>query len=954
MVPEKGRGRGRELKVAYTNIDGIISTALELKDFLRKEQPDIMGIVETKLTGGIDALGIGDGNYNIWIKNRENKKGGGVMLMVKKELTVENVTYGENDAEVLSARVQKDLNKWCRIIICYVPPKTNAWEEVEYNGKLENTKVCLHNILQGNREAILMGDFNCKEVCWESWTTNSSEESWGNTVLEMAMENILTQWVNENTRFRNEENPSRLDLIFTKGIQAVTDLGYKTPLGKSDHVVIEFKLSWGEGTRRNENHRREWLNYSKANYNQLRQYFTNTNWKKVYETKDIEKKWSTFLNIYNEGIQKWVPKRTTKEQAKNDWFNGRCFAARKEREEAWNKWRRNRRPDLWTEYKKKRNEYVKIRKREQRNYEKNIVENCKAQPKLFYRFINGKLKTKDDIVRIKNEGEVIENPEAVAEAFNKQFQSVFTKEQNFNEEAVTENREGLNNIVISTKEIKDILEKLDVRKAMGPDGVANWVLKECSSQLMEVIQNIVNSTLQKGKIPKDWKRADITPIYKSGNKEEPLNYRPVSLTSVVAKISERIIKDQWVKYLEDNNILTEKQFGFRKGRSCATNLISFYSRVIDVVQERDGWVDCIYLDLKKAFDKVPHERLLWKLKNIGGLKGNILAWMSDFLIGREMRTVVRGCKSCWRLVTSGVPQGSVLAPVMFAIYINDMTEGISSYMNLFADDAKLMRKITKREDCDALNQDLNKIKDWSSKWNMEFNIKKCSVMEFGKSGKRLKGNYSLGNETITKKTEEKDLGVTISSSLSFGKHIRKITGETYNILRNIKLAFNYIDEEMMKKLIVSIIRPRLEYAAVLWSPHLKKDVRTLERIQRVATKIPYSLENISYEERLERLGLTTLEKRRERGDLIALYRTLGGLEKMDRDDLVVRDERNTRGHGRKIKVNACRRDIKKYSFPHRCIQTWNGLDQETVCAKTIQSFKASLDKSRYGDGTARA
>ena len=128
----------------------------------------------------------------------------------------------------------------------------------------------------------------------------------------------------------------------------------------------------------------------------------------------------------------------------------------------------------------------------------------------------------------------------------------------------------------------------------------------------------------------------------------------------------------------------------------------------------------------------------------------------------------------------------------------------------------------------------------------------------------------------------------------------------------------------------------------------------MERIQRVASKIPHSLENNSYEERLERLGLTTLERRRERGDLIALYRIMEGLEKMDRDDLVVQDESNTRGHGRKIRVSACRRDIKKYSFPHRCVPTWNGLNHETVCAKNIQSFKTSLDKSRYGDGTARA
>ena len=126
----------------------------------------------------------------------------------------------------------------------------------------------------------------------------------------------------------------------------------------------------------------------------------------------------------------------------------------------------------------------------------------------------------------------------------------------------------------------------------------------------------------------------MVPIYKSGGKEEPLNYRPVSLTSVVCKLCERVIKKRWTEFLEEHKLLTNRQFGFRKGRSCVTNLLSFYSRVVDKIQERDGWVDCIYLDLKKAFDKVPHERLLWKLENKGGLGGKAVKWMESYLKGR--------------------------------------------------------------------------------------------------------------------------------------------------------------------------------------------------------------------------------------------------------------------------------------------------------------------------------
>ena len=258
---------------------------------------------------------------------------------------------------------------------------------------------------------------------------------------------------------------------------------------------------------------------------------------------------------------------------------------------------------------------------------------------------------------------------------------------------------------------------------------------------MDKIHSVIMSSLREGIVPMDWKRADIVPIFKGGNNEDPLNYRPVSLTSVVAKICEKVIKCKWTKYLEDNKVITDAQFGFREGRSCTTNLISFYSRIIDTVQERDGWADCVYLDLKKAFDKVPHKRLIWKLENIGGVKGKLLKWMEDFLKDREMRTVIKGQKSTWKKVLSGVPQGSVLAPIMFAIYINDLPQGVNSYMSLFADDAKIQRKVEKKEDCEALKQDLNKIYAWCDKWQMEFNTKKCSVMHFGKS--KIKANLAL-------------------------------------------------------------------------------------------------------------------------------------------------------------------------------------------------------------------
>ena len=509
----------------------------------------------------------------------------------------------------------------------------------------------------------------------------------------------------------------------------------------------------------------------------------------------------------------------------------------------------------------------------------------------------------------------------------------------------------MQDITVTKGDIEKVISNIDVNKSMGPDGISGRVLKECKQQIIEPIFDIVKSSIETGKVPQEWKRADIVPIYKSGNKMEPLNYRPVSLTSILCKVCEDVIKDKWCKYLEGENILNEKQFGFRKGKSCVSNLLCFYSRVTDIVQEREGWVDSVYLDLKKAFDKVPHNRLMWKLEKIGGVSGKLAEWMKNYLVGREMRTVVRGIKSEWRKVTSGVPQGSVLGPIMFLVYINDMPTGVDSYMNMFADDAKIMRKVRNLEDCNKLQEDLDKIYEWGKQWQMEFNISKCHVMKMGKSKYRPYKEYKLGEETVKEVSEEKDLGVIIQNNLSPENHINKIFGKTYNMLQNIRFSFHYMDERMMKKILSTLIRPQLEYAAVIWSPHMRKHVKKIERIQRLATRMIPGFKELPYEERLMRLDMTTLEERRMRGDLITVYRIVNGIDILDRDLIEIAPRNYLRGHTQKLRKDICLSDVKKYSFPYRSIDKWNKLSSEIVDAACVSQMKERLDKYGHGDRT---
>ena len=938
--------------MAYTNVDGLVSALLEVNDYLREFKPDIMCFTETKLSEDT-FVQLGGENYRTWRRDRKNMGGGGVMIVAKNCIKIDSVELSEGKAEAITLKLA-DKGKGKRVItVAYVPPKTRAWSNTDYQQMLADTTHYLKKVIKESDNIITLGDFNCKEVNWEEWETES-ETSWGNTLLNIAMSNVMTQWIQEPTRYRGDDTPARLDLLLTKEPDVIEALQYKCPIGKSDHVMIEFQVSEGSAAPRDEAHRKDRFNFGKTNFTGLRRYFNEADWRSFNESSEIEIKWQIFLSIYNTGLDKYVPKLGERGKWKEDWFNKKCEKAKEVRDAAWKTWRKRGTSRTKEEYKTARNEYVRIRREEQKNFERDIIDRCKDEPKLFYRYVNGKLKHKEGISKLKFEGEVYDDAAEQAEIMNKCFQSVFSIESEFTGRETASRNAILDDIQVEVQEIHKLLGELEVRKATGPDGVSNWILRECKDQLADKIHSLIECSLKEGKVPLDWKRANVVPIFKSGKKEEPLNYRPVSLTSLVAKLCERVFKERWSKYLEEMNIITERQFGFRGGRSCVTNLLSFYSRVIDAVQERDGWADCIYLDLEKAFDKVPHNRLMWKLENIGGLKGNLLNWMKDFLENREMRTVIKGKMSGWRKVTSGVPQGSVLAPVMFLIYVNDMVEGVSSYTSLFADDAKIMRKIETIADSRALQDDLNILYNWSQTWGMKFNAKKCKSLEMGSSARRPTTVYTLGQDHITKTTEEKDLGVIIQDNLSPNKHINKIVRETYSLLKNIRVAFHYLDEEMVKKLIVSMIRPRLEYAVVVWSPHKKKDINKIERIQRAATKMIPSLKDVPYEERLKRLGLPTLKERRERGDMIAVFRATIGAENIDRDDLFLWNEGPTRGHDRKLRKTRCLRDVKKYSFPYRSVDRWNNLDKEIVHSKTMHEFKTKLDRARLQDRTPRA
>jgi hypothetical protein len=923
----------------YTNANSVVGKINELRQ--RSDGFHVVGVTETWATEQVTDADLHMEGFHMYRVDREGKKGGGVIMYVWE---------GLNSSLCTRMMAYKfDESVWCNVNtesgnillgLCYRSPSSS----VNNNDNLlylfrEASKQ------PGMKHVHVFGDFNYPEIDYNNLTVYASDEAASTKFFDTTDELFWTQHVTEPTRCRDGQQPSTLDYVFTDDGGLVDQIRYQTPMGRSDHVVLQWDLQL-RATASAFNHNR--LNYWKGNYVEINKAIEAVNWSKELAGRSVNDMWNMLRKIIIDLEKKHIPVETQRKYKKNHWIARDTINWIKKRNEAWRAYRRYSSGRSFDLYKRLRNKVTSMIRKDEMEYNNRIIMGFKGKPKKFYGHMRKLQAVKPGVSALKQEsGQLTASDQETVEVLGRNFQKMFTSEGDMGPQHSSQDSEtkfNSDSVKLDRDSVRLKLLQLVPEKSAGPDNIHPALLKNCAESLAGPLSIIFNESYITGAIPDDWKTAHIVPIYKKGAKSDPANYRPVSLTSVVCKVMESLIKDQLMKYLQDNNIISDSQHGFVSGKSCLTNLLETLESWTKALDEGFG-IDVLYLDYRKAFDSVPHKRLLEKLK-ANGIGSKTRAWLETFLTGRKMRVGIRDSFSQWFTVLSGVPQGSILGPLLFLLFVNELPDWIVNNMKMFADDTKLWTQIRTQDDSLTLQHDLDTLSAWSDKWLLKFNPEKCKLMHIGH---KIDTKYFMeegGRRVeIQAVTEEKDLGVYFTNNLRPNKQCLKSAAKARSVLAMVRRHFKRIDPQSFRLLYKTYIRPHLEFCIQSWSPYLKKDIEILEKIQRMATRLVPQLRKYSYEGRLRRLQLTTLYQRRTRGDLIETYKLLTGKEKVSSDQFfkLYVSGHNTRGHSLKLAVQRSRLDLRKSFFSQRIIQQWNDLPQYVVDAPSTNSFKSRLD-----------
>jgi hypothetical protein len=683
--------------------------------------------------------------------------------------------------------------------------------------------------------------------------------------------------------------------------------------------------------------------FRKADYALINAFLATIDWDEVYTNcNSTNEYWNAFKDIMNTAIYNFVPFVSSGKSRYTPWFNNNLKHLRSVKQRKWKRYLGS--PSIVThaQYKASACNFKNAFLKSKCEYEKNLFQNENCSGK-FYGYVKRQTSVNNSIPCIKKaDGTLTLTDYEKSCEFSNYFSSVFVKDNNVLPAFNYTCTDSLESFSCNVQSIIKVVMKLKNGSSSGPDGLSVLFIKKIIAVIANPLCKVFNKSLNEGVLPADWKTAHIVPVFKKGDSQSASQYRPISLTSVVCKILERIIRKKLLDYMLQNDIVPSEQHGFVPKKSTVTNLLECLN---DWSLNFDKGVatNIIYLDYSKCFDTVCHNKLLYKISKYG-ITGQAYVWLSNFLLNRTQHVKINSSISPPAMVESGVPQGTVLGPILFLLYSADLPHVVRNCkISLYADDTKLYKSISNEHDCLLLQRDLDSIANWANSWQMSLNPDKTKMLSIGNC--KVKFDYKLHGKSIENVTHISDVGVTVQSNLKFTVHCTNVIRKAYHVIRTIFTTLKYHDSHFYLKMYTCYVRPLLEYGSQVWSPLMKCNIDRIERVQRYYTR-RICTNDMRYLDRLQELNIETLEHRRIKSDIVLFFKLISNVTSININEYYTFVHRH-RGHNKTLYMYYSRTDKRKFYWINRIVKYWNSLNNVIVESSNVRQFKHSLETTQF-------
>ena len=883
------------------------------------------------------------------------REGGGLALYASEDINIERLPDIEpEDSEIMCFEFQlpNKVNKFVFLAVCYRPQDRSIIDfGVDFQDVLDYTEN------KGYYNVLFVGDFNCKNPEWCQGDRMSMEGGIFKTFLDTKG---LSQLVNFPTRFDIENNRSScLDLIITTDKSFVNDVSSYGPVANCDHIPVSFRINC-KLPKIQSFHRNVW-NFKRGDFNRLNVLLSDYPWDTLFVLDNIHDIVGNWTDAFLEMAKECIP--YTQILVRPDelpYMTSYLRSLIRRKDRLFKQWVRTKKDTHREYYRVLRNDCTLKLRQAEANYIQSQCDSLEldSSTKKWWNTVK-KLccfkKTSNTIAPIVNtDGILVYDAETKADIFNQFYAGVSTINDPDSPIPTNNIATGplLDSISISQHQVYELLSKLDTSKATGPDNIGNMLLKNCAPSISKVLTKIFNLSLALGEFPNSWKIAHIVPIHKKGSVHDYKMYRPVSLLPCVSKVFEKLIFQEVYLHLRRNNIISPFQSGFTPGDSTINQLIHINDRLLKSLDNFDDAIGC-FLDLTRAFDTVWHKGLLYKLEKYGirdhANGSKTLSWFTSYLHERGHRVTIDGKQSNIRYINSAVPQGSVLGPLLFLIYINDITDGIESDIFLFADDTSIFRSGNDNKQlANGINSDLNKITLWARKWKITINPTKTVAMLFSKKPRPVTDfQIRLGNDIIQLSDHHKHLGLWLTSNLNWKKHINEVATKARKRLGCISKHKYRMSRRGLELCYLTFIRPVLEYGNVLYDSATNEDLEVLSKIEVEAMRvITGARKRCNLQALSNEFKWPDLEERRKNQKIVTLCKVI--TKKFPPyllDDLpqFYDNARNVRRNT--FAVPRCIHDYYSRSYIPSSVELWNNLPANVRCINSHKAIKARLKNS---------